>query len=235
MKKTLSVKFLISLIVFSAVYITPVSADEKAPLLTAKYQFDKQAIVRGGTFFASNCLTCHSMKYIRYNRLAEDLGLDKKFIKDNFMIPSGADYLRGMTTTMPAKLANDWLGVTPPDLTLVARYRGVDWINTYLRSFYWDPSKSTGWNNHIFPGVAMPNVLFSYSGTLDNKGNILKKANYTSQEYDQTVADLLAWMRYTSDPSIIVRERLAPYVIGFLLIFTTLAYLLKRAYWRDVH
>lgn len=235
MKKILPASLLFSAIIFATAYVTSVSANEKTPLLTAKYTFDKEAIIRGGTFFANNCLACHSMKYIRYNRLAEDLGLNKKFIKGNFMKPSGANYLHGMTTTMPAKLANSWLGVTPPDLTLVARYRGVDWINTYLRSFYWDPSTSTGWNNHIFPGVAMPNVLFSYSGTLNDKGNVLKKASHTPQEYDQTISDLVAWMRYTSDPSIIVRRHIAPYAIGFLLIFTTLAYLLKRAYWRDVH
>ncbi len=209
-------------------------ADEVA-LPTAKYKFDKETIIRGGIFFAQNCLACHSMKYIRYNRLAVDLGLNKEFIKRNFMLPSGAKYLRGMTTVMPPKLAARWLGVTPPDLTLVARYRGVDWIYNYLRSFYWDPSKSTGWNNHVFPGVAMPNVLFSYSGVVDSKGRVLKKASHSHQKYDEVITNLIAWMRYTSDPSIIIRRQISPYVIGFLLIFTLLAYLLKRAYWRDVH
>jgi len=225
---------LIGAVIFATLYGGAAYADE-IQLQIPKYQINKEAIIRGGVFFAQNCLTCHSMKYIRYNRLVGDLGLDKKFIMRNFMTPAGAEYLRGMTTAMPPKLAAKWFGVTPPDLTLVARYRSIDWIHTYLRSFYWDPGKSTGWNNRIFPGVAMPNVLFSYSGTIDSKGHVLKKASYNSREYDQITTDLIAWMRYTSDPSIIVRKQIAPYTISFLLIFTVLAYLLKRAYWRDVH
>ena len=235
MKTMLRIGLLISTVIFIVAYTKITTANEKTPLLTANYSFNKETIIRGGIFFANNCLACHSMKYIRYNRLADDLGLDKKFIEDNFMIPSGASYLHGMITPMPPTQADNWLGATPPDLTLVARYRGVDWINTYLKSFYWDPSKPAGWNNHLFPGVAMPNVLFAYTGTLDDSGNILNKASHTPQEYDQTVSDLVAWMRYTSDPSIIVRKQIAPYAIGFLLIFTMLAYLLKRAYWHDVH
>ncbi len=208
---------------------------EEVPLQTPQYQLNKEAIIRGGIFYSQNCLTCHSMKYIRYNRLADDLGLDKKYIEHNFMTPGGAGYLRGMITAMPPEHVARWLGATPPDLTLVARYRGIDWIYTYLRSFYWDPKTSTGWNNQVFPGVAMPNVLYSYSGTIDDKRNVLEKASYSQQEYDRVTTDLMAWMRYTSDPSILVRRQIAPYVIGFLLIFTLLAYLLKRAYWRDVH
>ncbi len=232
----LRIGLLAGAVVFAVVYEGVGYANEvQVQVQAPKYQFNKKTIIRGGIFFAQHCLACHSMKYIRYNRLAADLGLDKKFIKRNFMTPAGAKYLRGMTTVMPPKLAAKWFGVTPPDLTLVARYRGVDWIYTYLRSFYWDPGKSTGWNNRLFPGVAMPNVLFSYSGTIDNKGHVLKKATYSPQEYDRITTDLTAWMRYTSDPSIIVRKKIAPYVIGFLLIFTLFAYLLKRAYWRDVH
>ncbi|GMT41136.1 MAG: cytochrome c [bacterium] len=234
MKTILRIGLLAGAVIFAAAYEGTAYADE-VQLQTPEYQLNKETIVRGGIFFAQNCLACHSMKYIRYNRLATDLGLDKKFITRNFMMPKGAEYLRGMITAMPPKLAAKWLGATPPDLTLAARYRGTDWIYTYLRSFYWDPDKPTGWNNHVFPDVAMPNVLFSYSGTVDDKGQVIKKASYSSQEYDQKTTDLIAWMRYTSDPSIIVRRQIAPYVIGFLVIFTILAYLLKRAYWRDVH
>ncbi len=234
MKIILRTGLLAGAVIFAAICGKAGYADE-VQLQTPKYQFNKETIIRGGQFFAQNCLTCHSMKYLRYNRLVVDLGLDEKFIKDNFMTPSGAEYLRGMTTAMPPESAAKWLNAAPPDLTLAARYRGIDWIYTYLRSFYWDPGKPGGWNNHVFPGVAMPNVLFSYSGTTDDKGNVLEKAGYTSEEYDRITTDLAVWMRYTSDPSIIVRRQIAPYVIGFLLIFTLLAYLLKRAYWRDVH
>jgi len=220
--------------VIVTVYGGTANADE-AQLQTPKYQLNKETIVRGGIFFAQNCLSCHGAKYIRYNRLATDLGLDEAFIKSNFMTPAGAKYLRGMTTTMPPKLAVNWLGATPPDLNLIARYRGVDWVYTFLRSFYLDPSQASGWNNHIFPTVAMPNVLFAYSGTVDETGQVLKKASFSPGEYDQVTADLTAWLQYTSDPSIIIRRQIAPYVIGFLLLFTLLAYLLKRVYWRDVH
>ncbi len=234
MKTILRIGLLTGAVIFSAVYGGTVYADE-VKLQTPKYQFNKETITRGGIVFAQNCLACHSMKYIRYNRLVTDLGLDKEFITRNFMMPKGAEYLRGMTTAMPPESVGRWLGATPPDLTLVARYRGTDWIYTYLRSFYWDPNKTTGWNNHVFPDVAMPNVLFSYSGTVDEKGQVIKKARYSSEEYDRKTTDLVAWMRYTSDPSIIVRKQITPYVIGFLVIFTIFAYLLKRAYWRDIH
>ncbi len=230
----LRIGLLASAVVFAALYGGAAYADE-VQLQTPEYQLNKESIIRGGIFFAQNCLTCHGMKYIRYSRLATDLGLDKKYIMRKFMMPAGAEYLRGMTTAMPPKLAAKWFNAIPPDLTLVARYRGIDWVYTYLRSFYWDPGSPTGWNNRVFPGVAMPNVLFSYSGTIDGKGHVLKKASYSPQEYDRIMTDLMAWMRYASDPSIIIRRQIAPYVIGFLLIFTILAYLLKRAYWRDVH
>lgn len=220
-----------------AVLVMPggVASAKEAQLQTPDYQFNTETIIRGGKLFARNCSACHSLSNLRYNRLTKDLGLGKEEIAKDFMLPAGAKYLEGMKVTMPPRLSKKWFGTTPPDLSLVGRYRGVDWIYTYLRSFYWDPKMMSGWNNHVFPAVAMPNVLYSYSGIVDKQGKVLQKGSISPQDFKRMTADLTAWLQYVSDPSKITRNRIGPYVIGFLLIFTLLAYFMKRAYWRDIH
>jgi ubiquinol-cytochrome c reductase cytochrome c1 subunit len=209
--------------------------ESEVPLQHPHYNFDRETIVRGGKLFAQYCLNCHSVKYIRYERLAQDLDLSQREITGDFMIPAGAEYQKGMSVTMPSDLATKWFGTAPPDLSLAVRHRGVDWVYSYLTNFYWDPGQASGWNNRIFPAVAMPNVLWDLSGIRDAGGELLRKGQLSAAEFDRTAADLTAWLQYTSDPSRIVRHRVGPYVLVFLGLFILLAYALKRAYWRDVH
>jgi ubiquinol-cytochrome c reductase cytochrome c1 subunit len=218
-------------------YATPGHAGENGdvPLLRPHYTFDRDTLLRGAKLFVSHCLTCHNLKYLRYSRVGDDLGLTKDEVESMLMTPNGAEFNKGMLTTMNPDDAADWFGTAPPDLTLEARYRGTRWIYTYLKSFYLDPDQPLGWNNRLFPRVAMPNVLASLSGVRDAQGNVIDRGSMTPRQFDQAAADLTAWLQYTSDPSRLLRDALGPWVIGFLVIFSLLAYWLKCAYWRDVH
>lgn len=199
------------------------------------YNFNRETLRRGADLFVQYCLTCHNLRYLRYSRVAEDLGLAKTQVKDTLMIPDGAEYVAPMLNTMDPDEAARWFGTAPPDLTLEARYRGTAWIYTYLKGFYLDQQSSSGWSNRLFPNVAMPNVLAPLGGVRDGRGNSVAAGSMNPQQFDRTVAALTAWLQYTSDPSRLERHALGPWVIGFLLIFTVLAYLLKWSYWRAVH
>lgn len=209
--------------------------ESQVKLQVPHYSFERQTLLRGAKLFVARCLTCHTLKYLRYSRVGDDLGLSKARVEKMLMVPDNARYNATMTNTMPKKAAAKWFGTAPPDLTLVARYRGTDWIYTYLKSFYLDPSRPLGWNNHVFPHVAMPNVLAMQGGERNKEGKLVKKGSMSPEQFDKMVDDLTAWLQYTSDPSKIQRMALGPWVIGFLVILSVLAYLLKRAYWRAVH
>ena len=196
--------------------------------------FDAATLARGAKLYAEHCLSCHSLRYVRYNRLVPDLGMSKSTVEQAIMLPSGANFDRGMISAMRPADAKRWFGTAPPDLSLEVRYRGADWVYTYLHSFYRDPQRPNGWNNRLFPNVAMPDILARLGGIQDRRGHTLVPGALTPAEFDHVTADLTAWLRYTSDPSKIQRIALGPYVIGFLVVFAVLAYLLKRAYWRDL-
>ena len=206
-----------------------------ARLLKPHYDVNRETLRRGAKLFASHCLGCHNLKYLRYNRVADDLDMTKHEVEWMLMTPGGAEYNKGMISNLDSDDAANWFGTAPPDLTLEARYRGEDWIYTYLKSFYLDPERPLGWNNHLFHNVAMPNILAPLGGVHDAQGNLLVKGSMSQQQFDQATRDLTAWLQYASDPSILKRRALGPWVIGFLVIFSILAYLLKRAYWRDIH
>ncbi|HKJ22306.1 MAG TPA: cytochrome c1 [Gammaproteobacteria bacterium] len=209
--------------------------EAQVSLKSPHYSFDRQTLIRGAKLFVDRCLTCHTLKYLRYSRVGEDLGLSKAQVKNMLMAPANAEYHAGMINTMRPGDATKWLGAAPPDLTLEARYRGTDWIYTYLKSFYVDSSRPSGWNNHVFPHVAMPDVLAMLGGERDRQGKLIKQGSLNQEQFDQVVADLTAWLQYTSDPSKIQRMSLGPWVIGFLVTLSILTYLLKRVYWRAVH
>lgn len=209
--------------------------DGGARLLKPHYDLNLETLRRGAKLFAHHCLGCHNLKYLRYTRVADDLGMTKREVQRTLMTPAGAEYNKGMLSNMDSDDATDWFGAAPPDLTLEARYRGERWIYTYLKSFYLDPERPLGWNNHLFHNVAMPNILAPLGGARDARGNTIEKGDMPPQQYDQAVADLTAWLQYTSDPSVLQRHSMGPWVIGFLVVFSLLAYLMKRAYWRDVH
>lgn len=210
-------------------------AESGPQLMTPHYHFDRPTIREGAKLFAEHCFSCHSMSRIRYKRLETDLGMSAKTLKQDIMLPSGAQLNKGMVVTMRPKDAAKWFGVAPPDLSLEARYRGVDWIYTYLMSFYRDPSRPTGFNNHVFPKVAMPDVLAPLQGIKAKDGSVIEKGSVSPQVFDQDMQYITAWLQYASDPSKLTRESIGPWVIAFLVVFTILAYALKRAVWRDVH
>ena len=215
---------------------------------------DRVSLQRGAHAFVNYCLGCHSASYMRYNRL-QDLGLTEQQIRENLVF-TGAKVGDLMKTAMEPKDAKEWFGTPPPDLTVTARSRssadgsGSDWLYTYLRSFYRDDSRPTGWNNVIYPNVAMPHVLWQLQGE-----QVLKEAKEQAEgyektvhklaidkpgtmkpvEYDRLVADLVNYMTYMSEPARAQRETLGLYVLLVIFILIALSYALKKAYWKDVH
>lgn len=199
---------------------------------------DKESLKRGFEAYINYCLGCHQLQYQRYNRTFADLGISDEEGKAKYMY-TGEKVGDHITNTMPAKEAAAWFGSAPPDLTLEARLRSPDWIYTYLRSFYADPNRPFGVNNKVFKDVGMPHVLQSLQGvrTLDENGELTPAVggSMTEEEYDQFARDLTNFLEYTGEPNKLERESLGYKVIGFLVIFFIISYLLKKEYWRDVH
>jgi len=205
---------------------------QTAPL--PSYAFTKAAVVAGARIFASHCSACHAVSSLRYQRLSGDLGLTPAFIKKEIMLPSGAHYLQGMHPVMTEAQAIKWFGMAPPNLSHVVRAQGAGWIYRYLTSFYWDPKRPSGWNNHVFPQVAMPDVLAPWGGTYAKDGRMISPGREPKATYQRQVADVVAFLRYASDPSIFERRALGRYVLGTLILLSIVSYLLKKEYWKDV-
>ena len=208
---------------------------------------DRLALQRGARTFVNYCVGCHSASYMRYSRL-EDLGLTEKQIVDNLMV-TGEKPVGTMTAALRRTDAQEWFGVAPPDLTVIARSRGADWLYTYLRSFYRDPSRPNGWNNITFPSVAMPHALWELQGEPvlqeeAGKGHgghaeqhlvMGKPGKLNPAEYNALVKDLVNYMVYMGEPAQSKRRITGIYVLFFLFGLTILAYFLKREFWKDVH
>lgn len=211
---------------------------------------DKASLQRGLHLYVNYCAGCHSMQYQRYNRVARDLGIPEQIMKENLIFQ---DVKVGslMTNAMAIEDAKKWFGAAPPDLTLVARVRGADWLYTYLRSFYVDPARPLGVNNIIFPNVGMPHVLEPLQGTTypvvkthEVNGKSVSfvagieradNGELTKDEYDQAILDLVNYLVYSAEPIQLERKRLGFWVLGFLFILLVLTYFLKKEFWRDVH
>lgn len=210
---------------------------------------DTLSLQRGAQIFVNYCLTCHSADFMRYNRL-KDLGLSKKQIREN-LIFTGQKPGDLMTIAMKKKEAKKWFGVIPPDLSVIARSRGADWLYTYLRQFYRDESTATGWNNLVFDNVAMPHVLYQLQGeqilkvkTVDDghggthevkKLELSKPGSLTKTEYDMYVADLVNYLVYLGEPAAAYRVQLGIIVMLFLFGMLGLTYALKHDFWKEVH
>jgi ubiquinol-cytochrome c reductase cytochrome c1 subunit len=211
---------------------------------------NRASLQRGARNFVNYCLGCHSAKYVRYNRVAADLGLTDKQLAGNLMFTGDSphDTMRNGINPDDAKR---WFGVVPPDLSLIARARTPDYLYTFLRSFYADPSKATGMNNLALPGTAMPHVLWELQGTqeavwegeMDAAGNAQKHfkefklaapGKLSPEEYDSFVRDTVNFLDYVGEPVQLQRQGLGFKVIAFLIFFTLLAYALKKEYWKDV-
>jgi len=221
---------------------------------------DPASLQRGAQVFVNYCMGCHSANYMRYNRLA-DLGLTETQIRDNLVF-TGAKVGDLMKTAMDASDSKDWFGTPPPDLTVIARSRsssagnGTDWLYSYLRGFYRDPSRPNGWNNVVFPNVGMPHVLWQLQGEqvlktevqtipVGSQGDVEKRevqklvlskpGAMKPAEYDRMVADLVNYLSYMSEPARSFRVQLGIYVLMFLGVLLVLAYLVKNEYWKDIH
>ena len=207
------------------------------------------SLQRGAQVFVNYCLNCHSASYMRYNRLT-DLGLSEQQIRDNLMF--AADKVgETMTVAMRSKDAAQWFGAPPPDLSVTARSRGADWLYSYLRSFYRDPERPTGWNNLVFPTVAMPHVLFQLQGVqvvrmeegTDAHGHKThtprlvfdSPGRMTPVEYDRLVGDLTNYLVYMGEPAGASRVQIGVVALLLLGAFIVVSWLLKRAFWKNVH
>ena len=196
---------------------------------------DLVSLQAGARTFVNYCLGCHGVQYMRYDGLRQ-LGLSEAQIRANLMFT--ADKVgEPVKAPMNAKEAKVWFGVPPPDLSVIARVRGADWLYTYLRTFYRDPKTATGWNNAVFPNVAMPHALWPLQGELrreDGKWVAVREGSQTRPQYDATVRDLVNFLVYVGEPAALDRRAYGIatlFVLGILFIF---AWLLKREFWKDV-
>jgi ubiquinol-cytochrome c reductase cytochrome c1 subunit len=207
---------------------------------------DTDSLRRGARLFTNYCLSCHSAKYMRYNRMGKDLGLTDEMVENNLVF-TDSKVGDTMKVAMQGTDAGNWFGTAAPDLSVVARSRSVDWLYTYLRSFYIDESRPFGVNNTAFADVAMPHVLWELQGLqkLNNPEEAkhghapefeqVSQGSMTAKEYDAAVRDLVNYLNYMAEPNKQYRLEVGIYVILFLLLFTFVAYLLKKEYWKDVH
>ena len=219
---------------------------------------DTAALQHGAKLFVNYCLNCHAAAYMRYNRL-RDIGLTELQIKDNLLF-AGEKVGETMQVAMDPRRAKDWFGAAPPDLTVIARSRsavgqgsGADYLYTYLRTYYRDDTRPTGWNNLAFPNVSMPHVLWPLEGQRravyveqkdphDPEATLhvfsgfeqISPGTMTALEYDDAVADLVAFLQWMGEPVQKDRVRLGVVVLVFLSIFTVIAWRLNAAYWKDV-
>jgi ubiquinol-cytochrome c reductase cytochrome c1 subunit len=210
---------------------------------------DSASLQRGAKWYVNYCQSCHSIAYMRYNRLAADLGLTEQQVMDNLVF-SDAKVGETMGIAMDPEQAEAWFGKAPPDLSLIARSRGTDWLYSYLLSFYKDETGS--WNNTVLPNASMPNVLWSLQGTqspvyrqvTDATGFtqdvidhlvLTEPGSQSVDEFEQTARDITAFLEYVGEPVKLERKHVGVWVILFLALFTFIAYLLKVEYWRDVH
>ena len=209
-----------------------------------------QSLQRGARLFVNYCLSCHSAGMMRYERIGKDLGIKEKLVAENLVFTGGKVTDRMTVATHPED-AKAWFGTVPPDLTVIARSRGVDWLYNYLRSFYLDDTKLTGVNNLVFPDVGMPDVLWELQGwqkavihtVKEEDGTeskevtleLVKPGRLTPKEFDRAIRDLVNFLDYMGEPAKHERRTLGVKVIMFLLLLLVVAYLMKREFWKDVH
>lgn len=210
---------------------------------------DRASLQRGAQAYMNYCSACHSLKYLRYSRMGEDLGLTEEQVMENLNF-TGAKFGEHILVSMNEEDATRWFGKMPPDLSLISRVRGSDWVYTYLKSFYLDEAQPLGWNNTLFPNVSMPNPLWQQQGlqraeygaadaatgerqVVDLK--VMQAGTMTDAEFNQLARDITAFLEYAGEPAALKRQSIGVWVVLFLAMFTFLAWLLKKEYWRDVH
>ncbi|WP_028918145.1 cytochrome c1 [Pseudoxanthomonas sp. J35] len=209
---------------------------------------DKASLQRGAALYMNYCSGCHSLKFLRYSRMADDLGLTEEEVMQNLNF-TGAKFGEQIQVAMRDADGTEWFGKMPPDLSLISRVRGSDWIYTYLKSFYLDESRPLGWNNQLFPNVSMPNPLWELQGLQhaefgppDEVGErhperlvVTSAGQLSAEQFDQAVRDITNFLEYAGEPAALKRQAIGVWVILFLVALSFLAYLLKQEYWSDVH
>jgi len=212
------------------------------------------SLQRGARNFVNYCMGCHSAQYVRYNRLARDIGISEDQLIENLMFAADKPH-DTMTVAMPARDAQRWFGQAPPDLSLIARSRGTDYLYSFLKAFYVDDSRSIGVNNAVLENASMPHVLWELQGVqkaiyadhtaTDSDGNevtktefagfeLVKPGKLSEDEYDQFVVDVVTFLDYIGEPMQLERERIGYWVLAYLLVFGVLAYFLKAEIWKDI-
>ena len=210
---------------------------------------DTASLQRGAKWYVNYCLGCHTLSYQRYNRLAEDLDLSEEMVMQN-LVYSDAKFGETMSIAMDPEQAEAWFGKTPPDLSLIGRSRGADWVFSYLRGFYQDGNG--GWNNTLLPNASMPHVLWrlqgiqtpvyrtetsesGFSHEVIDHFELTTPGTQSPEEFEETARDIAAFLDSVGEPAKLKRKGIGVWVILFLVLFTFIAYLLKVEYWRDVH
>jgi ubiquinol-cytochrome c reductase cytochrome c1 subunit len=248
-------KFLISVSLFLGMVLSAFANTDTIPWDKAPNKLnDLSSLQNGAKLFVNYCLNCHAAAYMRFNRL-KDIGLTEKQIKDNLLFTT--DKVGDtMKISMDAKQGKDWFGGNPPDLTVIARSRsgsggtGADYIYTYLRTYYRDDAKATGWNNLAYPNVGMPHVLWELQGQrrpiyedVEQHGHTthvfkaweqITPGKMSAREYDEAVGDLVNYLQWMSEPDQSTRVRLGVWVMLFLLVFMVIAWRLNASYWKDI-
>ncbi len=248
-------KFLIAVSVVLGMALPAFASTDGIPWDKAPNKLnDLSALQNGAKIFVNYCLNCHAAAYMRFNRL-KDIGLTEKQIKDNLLFTT--DKVGDtMKISMDAKQGKDWFGGNPPDLTLIARSRsgsggtGADYIYTYLRTYYRDDSKATGWNNLAYPNVGMPHVLWELQGQrrpvfedVEQHGHTtqalkgweqVSPGKMTPREYDEAMGDLVNYLQWMAEPNQNSRVQIGVWVMLFLLIFMVIAWRLNASYWKDI-
>jgi ubiquinol-cytochrome c reductase cytochrome c1 subunit len=215
---------------------------------------DTSSLQRGARNFMNYCIGCHSLKYMRYQRMADDLQIPTAVLTANLVAP-GSTNLDYITTSMPAADAANWFGKTPPDLSLIARSKSEDYVFRFLKTFYSDPSRSTRSDNLEYPTTAMPAVLSDLEGVkaavfrevTSTAGGVattekvfdhfetISRGNLTPEQFDGFVRDTVNFLDYVGDPAQVERRSIGLWVVLFLLLLSALAWMLKKEYWKDVH
>jgi len=242
------------IIIASVILLAPtfgIASSEGVQLQNADIDLtDKESLRRGAETFVEYCMGCHSLEYMRYNRMGEDLGLDDVQVRQDFIFGDAKPGDQMVSAMRPTDSEN-WFGVPVPDLTLVTRRRSSDWVYTYLKSFYLDDSRPFGVNNAVFPNVGMPDVLADLQGMQkpvygkaegEGHGPIEglepdpeQPGTMSAEEFDGFVRDLTNFLTYAGEPMKLERQHLGVYVLIFLGVLFILAYALKKEYWKDVH
>ncbi len=236
----------LAILLFLFSFVGIAAAEAGKPLKSVDEDiFDLESVRRGAGYFSNYCLGCHGIKQMRYSRIATDLGLDVDTMRREIMFGDTKIHDYAKTAMAPAD-AEMTFGVVPPDLSLIVRARGADWVYTYLKGFYVDPKRPFGVNNVMVENVAMPNVLWELQGTQSPVLRMVgghetvvdvKRAEagkLSPKEFNKLLTDLVNFLAYVSEPAKLDRLPLGKYVILFLIIFTVILYKLKKEYWKDV-